>query len=174
MIGIMILCAAVTVYVATAACTDVRLHRVPNWVTVPAALLGLAYHATMPAGLGVLASLAGFAVGLALLLVPWLLGGAGMGDVKLLAALGAWLSPKWLLAAFILSMLLASLMALVTMLHSTASRGLWRAGKRFSSRLRPATDNPGAKKPKRVVPFAVPVALGTWAVLVWLVCKGTL
>ena len=30
-------------------------------------------------------------MGFGLLFVPWLLGGGGMGDVKLLAALGAWL-----------------------------------------------------------------------------------
>ena len=39
-------------------------------------------------------SLAGFGVGMALLMAPWLLGGGGMGDVKMLAAL-AHGSGRW-------------------------------------------------------------------------------
>jgi prepilin peptidase CpaA len=175
MIAMVVFVVAVGVFVAMAACTDYRMHRIPNYITVPTAILGLAYHALAPAGVGVWLSLAGFAVGFALLFVPWLLGGSGMGDVKLLAALGAWLGPKWLLVAFALSMIIASTLALTMLLWGMLRKGMWRTKRKFSGGLRTTTDQKAAgRQTRRVLPFAVPLALATWVVLVWLVNKGTL
>jgi prepilin peptidase CpaA len=162
--------AAVGVYTAMAAVSDARRRRIPNALTVPAALLGLAYHTLAPQGLGPLASLAGFGIGFGLLLLPWLLGGGGMGDVKLLAALGAWLGPWWILIAFAVSMGVGSVMALAVMLNHSLTQGVSKASRRFLFARR---EGPAAKKrPARALPFAVPVALSTWAVLAWLVRQG--
>ena len=175
MVGMMILAVVVGAYVATAACTDCHMHRVPNYITVPTAVLGLAYHTLAQTGAGPWVSLAGFGVGFGLLFVPWLFGGSGMGDVKLLAALGAWLGPIWLLVAFALSMLIACGVALTMLLWGVAKKGLWRTKRKFSGALRPTTDQKAAKRQsRRVLPFAVPLALATWVVLVWLVHRGTL
>ncbi len=38
-----------------AAVTDLKAHRIPNWLTVPAALAALAYHGLAPGGMGVAA-----------------------------------------------------------------------------------------------------------------------
>jgi prepilin peptidase CpaA len=84
------------------------LRRIPNWLTVPAAAMALLYHTLAPHGIGPLLALAGFAVGFSLLLLPWLLGGGGMGDVKMLAALGAWLGPLGILIAFGLGAVVAA------------------------------------------------------------------
>ncbi len=161
---------AVVLYTAAAATVDWRMHRIPNWLTVPAAVAGLAFHSFAPDGLGVWMSLAGFAVGFGLLLVPWLCGGGGMGDVKLLAALGALLGPWWLLVVFAVGCLAASLMALSVMVTSGAQRGLAWAKARSGG----STGGLAPKRPKRILPFAVPVALGTWLVLVWIVSRGGL
>jgi len=172
---ILVLTLAVGVYVATAAFTDCRMHRIPNYITVPTAILGLVYHTVSPEGVGPWMSMAGFGIGFSLLFIPWLLGGSGMGDIKLLAALGAWLGPKWLLTAFVLSMLIASVMAIAMLFQNFAKWGAGKARKKFSSALILTPRDGEARKPSRMsVPFAVPVALGTWVVLVWLVCKGTL
>jgi len=177
-----ILVVAVALYVAIAAGSDLRMHRIPNFITVPAAILGLAYHALAPVlGLPSLGwmSLVGFAMGFGLLLFPWMLGGAGMGDVKLLAALGAWLGPFWLFFAFALSMVIACGIALTVLFCNVAKHGVARAGKKFSAALGTTgnagtTGNVEKKKVRRIVPFAVPVALGTWLVLTWLVHRGSL
>lgn len=79
---------ALAVAVAAAA-TDLRNRTVPNWLTVPAALCGLALNGLLPHGGGWLWALAGLAVGAGTLLPAVLLGWVGAGDMKLLAAFGA-------------------------------------------------------------------------------------
>jgi prepilin peptidase CpaA len=82
--------------VALAACiTDLRTRRIPNALTFGAAAAGLVFHAAWGSGPGF--SVAGWAVGVAVFFVPFVLGGLGGGDVKLLGALGAWLGPKLVL-----------------------------------------------------------------------------
>jgi prepilin peptidase CpaA len=161
--------AAVGIYTALAAVTDARMHRIPNYLTVPTAVLGLVYHTLTAGAHGAGMALAGFGVGFALLLLPWLLGGSGMGDVKLLAALGAWLGPRWILIAFAVSGGVAATLALLLMVAGIA-RGM-KAPTKLS--LLPA-DGKSKRRPVRVVPFAVPVAVSTWALLAWMVTRGAL
>ena len=173
MTAMVIFVVGVGLYTAVAAAIDLRTHRIPNYVTVPAALLGLAYHSLAPGGWGPLVSLAGFGVGFVLLLFPWLLGGGGMGDVKMLAALGAWLGPKLMLVAFAASAVLAAAMALVVLLLSVMALGVSKTGnKYFNVGSRQAAGKSPGKRPARVLPFAVPVAVSAWAVLAWMVTHG--
>ena len=167
MMGMVIFVVAVGLYVALAAATDIRMHRIPNYLTVPAALLGLAYHTLAPTGWGPLASLAGLAVGFSLLFIPWLLGGSGMGDVKLLAALGAWLGWKCLLAAFAVSTVFAAVAALAILAHNSLSGDKSKAG-----RGKAGLHGLARRRRARILPFAVPVAMSTWSILVWLVARG--
>ncbi len=171
--GMAVFVTAVGLYVALAAVTDMRMHRIPNYLTVPAAVLGLAYHTLAPTGAGALASLAGFAVGALLLLAPWLLGGGGMGDVKLLAALGAWLGWKTLLVAFAAAIVLAAIATLAILIYNSLAGGTRRGP--AGPNLRDLTSGrPATRRPKRILPFAVPVALSTWTVLAWMVARGGL
>ena len=72
---------------------DLRTRRIPNVLTLGAAALALAFHAIGGGLGGVGTSFAGWLVGGALLVPLFWLGGMGGGDVKLLAALGAWVGP---------------------------------------------------------------------------------
>jgi prepilin peptidase CpaA len=60
---------------------------------------------------GLCFSLAGFFVGLAIFFVMWQLGTCGGGDVKLMAAVGAWTGPLWFLY-----ILLGTYVAVVTIM----------------------------------------------------------
>jgi prepilin peptidase CpaA len=81
--------------VAVVACvTDLRSRRIPNALTLSAALAGLLAHWIVQGPDGALFSASGWLVGLLVFLPFFLLRGMGGGDVKLLAALGAWLGPQ--------------------------------------------------------------------------------
>jgi prepilin peptidase CpaA len=77
--------------VATA--SDLATRRVPNALTFGTAGAALLYAATTQGLPGLGMAVAGWAVGCALFLPWFLLGGMGAGDVKLLAGFGAWLGP---------------------------------------------------------------------------------
>ena len=78
--------------VAGLAClTDLRSARIPNVLTFGAIAVALAFHAAAPGGLGVQAAGLGLLVGLLVFFPFFALGAMGAGDVKLMAALGAWL-----------------------------------------------------------------------------------
>lgn len=80
--------------VSLAACvTDLRSRRIPNVLTFGAAAAALLAHGVMTGWHGATTALYGYLVGLALFLPFFLLGGMGAGDVKLVAAIGAWLGP---------------------------------------------------------------------------------
>ena len=80
--------------VASVACAfDLRTRRIPNWLTFGSALLALGFRLAESGVSGVEHGILGWATGVAILLPPFLLGGMGAGDVKLVGALGAWLGP---------------------------------------------------------------------------------
>jgi len=85
---------AAVLLVGLAACvTDFRLRRIPNVLTFGASATAVVFFGVTNGWAGSLGSLEGWALGCALFLPWFLLGGMGAGDVKLLAALGAWVGP---------------------------------------------------------------------------------
>ena len=82
-----------------AVASDVRFHRIPNWLTLPALLAALLASPWAGATSGPLEAVLGAALGFALLVGPYALGGMGAGDVKALMVLGAWLGPETTLGA---------------------------------------------------------------------------
>ncbi|MBK0394003.1 A24 family peptidase [Ramlibacter algicola] len=78
-----------------AAVIDVRTMRIPNWLTVSGMVCGLLVSASIAPRItqGVGDSVVGALVGLVLLLPLWLVRVLGAGDVKLMAAVGAFLGP---------------------------------------------------------------------------------
>jgi prepilin peptidase CpaA len=165
--------AAVALATAFVACvTDLRSRRIPNALTIGAAVAGLITHAAIGGVSGGMTSVAGFAVGMILFLPFFLLGGMGAGDVKLLAALGAWLGPGdvfWLaLYASVIGGVLAVAVAfgrgyLATALQNVGTLvGHWR---RVGIRPLPALTLDNRAAPR--LAYAVPVFLGT-AVTLWL------
>ena len=77
-----------------AACVyDLSTRRIPNLLTFGTAIAAFGFAFATKGWMGLGLALAGWAVGCALFLPWYLLGGMGAGDVKLLAGFGAWLGP---------------------------------------------------------------------------------
>jgi prepilin peptidase CpaA len=162
--------ALVALFMAACAVVDFRTKKIPNWLTVPAAILGLAYSVAAPLGIGPLWSLTGLFVGFSLLLMPWLLGGGGMGDVKMLAALGAWMGPLGVLTAFGLGAVIAAAGMILVLTGSMLCDGFSATRQRYVH-ASAATASAAPRKVRRVLPFAVPMAISTWLVLGWMLLK---
>ena len=77
----------------TACVTDLRSRRIPNVLTFGAAAAALVYGAVTGGWSGLGSATLGWLIGALAFIVPFALGGLGGGDVKLLAAIGAWLGP---------------------------------------------------------------------------------
>ncbi len=112
--------AAVTVSVASV--TDIRSGRIYNWTTYPAIALGLIGHALLGGvvgdeHMGLLGSLAGLAVGAGLLLLAWLAGGIGGGDVKLMGAVGALTGWRFCMTALFYGLIAGGVMAGIVMIR---------------------------------------------------------
>lgn len=103
----------VIVLVAAAAQADVRTRTIPNALTFPALLLGLAMHTTLDGFDGLKSSLAGVALAGAILLPGWRFRWMGAGDVKLMAAVGAWLAWPQALIAVLASLVMGGAISLV-------------------------------------------------------------
>ncbi len=159
----------VALYVAAAGYTDFRMGRIPNYLTVPSALAGFVGSLLRPPGYPdfctPLNCLLGFALGFAIFFLPFFFRGGGAGDVKLAAALGAWLGWQHLLWDLAISLIFAALLALVLWTTSfSASRSKARKAKAPAGGENRKTFNSKAHR-KNALSFAIPIALGTWCLL---------
>ncbi len=91
--------------------TDWRFRRIPNWLTVPALVAGIAVNSLAAGWPGAKESLLGVGLGLGLLLPFVLIRSLGAGDWKLVGALGAFLGPSRLITVLLGTILVAGLMA---------------------------------------------------------------
>ncbi|MCA1988463.1 MAG: A24 family peptidase [Desulfarculus sp.] len=97
------------------AATDLWRGLIYNWVSLPAALLGLGLGWWAGGPWGLLLAGAGLVVGGAIFLPPYLLGAMGGGDVKLMAAVGSLAGPVFALKTAAYGCLLGGLWALALM-----------------------------------------------------------
>lgn len=116
---------------------DLRRGEIPGLLTLGGLAAGLA--ASVIGGSGLATSLIGASVGIGLLIGLVLLGGMGIGDAWLMAAIGAWTSWHFVLAATLWASLAGGLLAIVAL--ATCPTGLdWR---------------------QRIYPYVPAIAVGT-------------
>src|SRR4051812_37571054 len=93
-LGVNIINVLLVAFVLTCAYTDTRTGKIKNIITFPTMLLGIVLNGVFGGGQAMVWALFGWAVGMAIQWVPFMLGLAKAGDVKLLAAVGA-LKGAW-------------------------------------------------------------------------------
>lgn len=104
---------ALLVVALAAGVWDLLTRRIPNWITVPGAVLGVAIQSYYGGWHGAVSSLAGALLGFSFFLLLYLAGGMGAGDVKLAAAVGALVGAQSFVWVFIVTGLLGGIAAVV-------------------------------------------------------------
>lgn len=164
---------AIALFTVATAWTDLRSRKVLNTMTLPMWIAGWIWQLSFHGRSGLWDGLCGFGIGFGVLFVLWMVGSAGGGDVKLLGALSVWLGPGLTLKVMLASLVFVILGTTAVVLSSMLTRG-WRGTKRRFGR---ETENKGgnhrrkpgetiaARQKRRVMAFAMPVAIATWSVL---------
>ncbi|WP_161781852.1 A24 family peptidase [Thermanaerosceptrum fracticalcis] len=97
--------------------TDLRYHRIPNMVLLPVAVLSLVLHLWQEGLQGGFTWLQGLGLGIALFILPFLAGGIGAGDVKLLGVIGALKGPYFVFSSFLMTVLAGGLLSVFILLY---------------------------------------------------------
>lgn len=159
--------AALGVLLVTASVLDAQTQKIPNWLTVPFIIGPVLGFGLIDGTAGILFSIKGLGLGLGLLLIPWLMGGMGAGDVKLMAAVGALTGAERVFWAFACTAILGGVYALGALLVDKRRRRnlvaklktLFLAGEVISI--------PSEKdQPVQKIPYGVAIAVGTFSSLI--------
>ena len=167
---------AVNIFVGTllslACVSDLRTRRIPNVLTLSSAVAAVTFHFVAGGWPAAGWSLVGLFVGALLFFPMFALRGMGAGDVKLLAAVGAWLGPGQVVTAALATSIAGGVIAIfVAVAYGYLRRALvnlylvlthWRVA---GLQPLPAVTLEQAKGPR--LAYAVPIAIGT-VVTLWL------
>jgi prepilin peptidase CpaA len=173
-----LVCWVVSITLVVAAVIDGWKLKVPNWITFPMIASGWIASTAMFGWAGLGWSLVGTAVGLALLIPAYAIGGMGAGDVKLLAGVGAWVGATHTFWAFLVSAIAGGVIALGMVIYRRSWRHhysqFWMI---FSEILvvrdatRLAATAAERKSTMLLLPYGIPIAIGT---IGYFACKGML
>ena len=170
----------VTVTLIVAAVIDGFELKVPNKITFPMIISGWVYSTIFASshGLmwyeGLVHSLLGTLVGLALLMPAYMIGGMGAGDVKLLAGVGAWVHATVTFYSFGVSTLVGALLAILMVLFRKAwskhFNQFWLILNEVLTIRDPETLSTIAadrKSSMLLLPYGIPIAIGTISYFAW-------
>lgn len=152
--------------------SDIKYRKIYNKITMPGILLGFLvniYEKKLIAGL--LFSFEGLVLGILLFILPFILGGLGGGDVKLMGAVGAFKGPLFVFYAIISAALVNGIFA---MLFLAREKKLFFTLKKiyyaivntilFKSSLNPE-DIENKNNDKIKIPYGIGLAIGTFLII---------
>lgn len=172
MIGGSALLLIVTGWAAFLCWSDFRSRLLPNWLTVGGAALALLFRLGTGGWPSLIDGFAAACVAGSVLLIPFLLNGAGGGDVKMLFAAGAiagWAKLFMLLwTTSVVGVVMGVMMLISGRLDGARLRhGLrclwdWRYDRAAGAATIPPRDSTRVR-----IPFSLPIAVGLVVALIW-------
>ena len=147
---------------------DLRYRKIPNWATLPGTALGLGMNGLFLGWQGMKTSGIGLLVGFGALVVLFVLGWMGGGDVKLMAAVGALKGYPFVVSALFYSLIVGVVIGVAMLIWNrktlrTAKNLFFVVGSRVS-RLIPKQNIDREQTQK--IPFGLAIVLGTiWAMI---------
>jgi prepilin peptidase CpaA len=161
----------VLAFIAACCVVDVHTRRIPNLLSFPVIIAGLLLNTMWLGMLGLINSVLGILLVVAVLIGPFVLGGIGGGDVKMMAAIGALLGPRLALASLGTGMALGGVIMAIHLLRLGrlqeklgATAGMIRAAVMTQS-IAPLRVSGDDASSAIALPYSVPLGLGTVAVL---------
>jgi prepilin peptidase CpaA len=128
-------------------------------------IIGISYHTGFKGLEGFLFSIAGLGVGIAVFIIPYLFGGTGAGDVKLMGAVGTFLGPKGVFIAFLATSIVGGIYAIALLaFHGYLKEALkryWSILKTFIFTKKFIYIQPSKREQKPKLRYGVAIALGT-------------
>ena len=164
-----------------AGCVDFIRYRIPNAITVPFLVSGLTYHVATGGLVGLGRSAGGCSICFLIVLVFYIMGAMGAGDVKFTAGIGAWLGMEMALLVFFVATIATALYSLAVLAWQKGLSGvllsvqvvLWQIH-RFDVVARHIAGVDSIEvladrqdRRVRLVPFAAMLAVGVLAVVAW-------
>jgi len=144
----------------TAVVSDIRRHRIPNFLVALGLALGLANQAYAGGISGLGDGALGLLIGFGVFLPLYALGGMAAGDVKLMAMVGSYLTPHNALWTAFFSLIAGGLCGfLIVLFRGQLMQTLARYGLMLRARayLAPAADEVAGKP----FPYSIAILLGT-------------
>jgi prepilin peptidase CpaA len=172
-----ITCAVATaIVVVIAMVTDLRSRRIPNALTFTAFGVAVVVHLVFQGWLGLGLALAGAVSAPAVLLLVHLGRGLGMGDVKLAAAVGAFLGPMMAVAAMLCAAIIGGVLAIALLMRRgqllAELFGLFLIDIPFM-KIKPSIDPPATAPAVLTMPYGVAIGIGSLVTLVVYAWLGT-
>lgn len=161
---------------------DITSKKIPNKITMPAILIGIIWS-TVNSGLnGFLFSIFGFLLGLAVFFIPYMSGGIGAGDVKLMAAIGALKGWKFTLFSSLGTAIAGGLIVLIYTIYMSSlkitlikalglivkplAKGIFKvSGNKKSLETIQYFEKIKMEKRNDYIPYALAIAIGSFVIL---------
>jgi len=161
-----------SLFVVTCVVIDVRTTKIPNALTFPAAAVGLIFsymlHGIDGAGMAVLGWLLAAVITVIIGNLPvgsYAGGGIGMGDAKMLAAIGSFIGPKAVLIVFLYFCLCFGVMSVIFMMRTLPWKQVVSATRAIAFGADPDAVSIDTTKfqeaRKTPIPISVAIAAGT-------------
>ncbi len=154
--------------VTMASVFDLKIRKIPNWLTFSLIFSGLILNSYDGGWVGFEQSFLGLALGIFCLFLPFTLGGVGAGDVKLLGALGSLLGPVLVFKIILVSAVFGGIFSLFFVIGKKRVKEVFREIRNkvtffmLTKKVLPEKLESGGRLS---IPYACAIALGTLLVI---------